>query len=339
MTEKMIVPLRGETTLTGWRLPTDMSQQEWMDAGRTLGRIERAVMWWIGDWWAYGEHRYGDRKAIVGAPEWTGPSYQTCMNAASVCRSFETSRRREVLSFKHHAEVASLPKSEADRLLTAAMPKPGDIDPQIPAMGLRNEVKQIRRAERVIELAAETERAAADLGGKRYNVICADPPWRFEPYSRGTGMDRAADNHYPTMTLEAIRDLAIPAADDCVLFLWTTAPMLRIATLMLLDAWDFEYRSAMVWVKNRAGTGYWFRNKFEPLLIAVRGDVPAPAPGQQWESVIEAPVAEHSAKPEIFLEMIEAYFPQLSKIELFRRGPARQGWDAWGNEAIGKAAE
>jgi hypothetical protein len=42
------------------------------------------------------------------------------------------------------------------------------------------------------------------LPDKRYGLILADPPWRFEPYSRSSGMDRAADNHYPTMTLDEI---------------------------------------------------------------------------------------------------------------------------------------
>ena len=36
------------------------------------------------------------------------------MNAAAVCRKFETSRRREVLGFKHRAEVAALPAADAD---------------------------------------------------------------------------------------------------------------------------------------------------------------------------------------------------------------------------------
>lgn len=326
--------LRGETTLTGWRLPGDMAVEEWKAAGQALGRIERAVMWWIGDWWAYGEHRYGDRKAIVEAPGWTGPSFQTCMNAALVCRAFETSRRREVLSFKHHAEVAALPPLEADRLLAAAEPPTGDDVPRLKAVQLRGEVKRIRRAARIEELAA---RPAIDLRGKLYNVICADPPWQFVPWGRLTGMDRAADNHYPTMTLEAIRDLAVPAADDCVLFLWATVPMTRIATGMILDAWGFEYVSNFVWVKDKLSTGYWTRNQHELLLVATRGKVPAPAPGEQWPSVIQAPVTEHSAKPGIFLEMIERSFP-LPRIELFRRGPARPGWDAWGNEAQEEAA-
>ncbi len=81
-------------------------------------------MWWIGDWWAYGKHRYGDRAAIVQAQDWTGPSYQVCMYAASVCRRFPTtSRRREVLTFNHHAEVAALPHDQAEALLERAAPE------------------------------------------------------------------------------------------------------------------------------------------------------------------------------------------------------------------------
>jgi hypothetical protein len=55
-------------------------------------------------------------------------------------------------------------------------------------------------------------------------VIYADPPWRLEPYLRETGMDCAADNHYPTMGLAAIKALEVPAAKDAVLFLWATVP-------------------------------------------------------------------------------------------------------------------
>jgi N6-adenosine-specific RNA methylase IME4 len=189
-------------------------------------------------------------------------------------------------------------------------------------------LKQLKRAEREKELASR-QRA---LPEKRYGVIYADPPWKFEPYSRITGMDRAADNHYPTMTPEEICALKVPAADDCVLFLWATAPMLPQA-LKVMAAWGFDYKSNCVWVKDKVGTGYWFRNQAELLLVGTRGKIPAPAPGQQSSSVIMAPRGAHSAKPAIFREMIEAYFPTLPKIELFARGEARQGWGAWGNEA------
>jgi N6-adenosine-specific RNA methylase IME4 len=189
--------------------------------------------------------------------------------------------------------------------------------------------KSERRAEREQELATKQ----IDLPKKRYGVILADPEWRFEPYSRETGMDRAADNHYPTSTTNIIaeRDVESIAADDCVLFLWATVPLLRDA-FFVMECWGFDYKSHMVWDKIHIGTGYWFRNRHEILLIGTKGDIPAPAMGDQFASVMAIARKEHSAKPEQFLEMIEQYFPNLPKIELNRRGPARAGWDAWGNE-------
>ena len=147
-------------------------------------------------------------------------------------------------------------------------------------------------------------------------------------------MDRAAENHYPTSETTAIaaREVRKLALDHCALFLWATVPMLPDA-LTVMEAWGFGYVTHWVWMKDRVGTGYWNRNAHELLLLGTRGNVPAPAPGTQWPSVILARPTEHSAKPERFHELIEAYFPNLPKIELNRRGPARPGWDAWGNEA------
>jgi N6-adenosine-specific RNA methylase IME4 len=194
----------------------------------------------------------------------------------------------------------------------------------------RTREKQERRETRERELAVN-QRALPD---RRYGVILADPEWRFEPYSRDSGMDRAPENHYPTTATDGIeaRGVEAIAADDCVLFLWATVPMLEDA-LRVMAAWGFVYKSHFIWNKDRIGMGYWGRNKHELLLVGTRGGIPAPAPGTQWPSVIDAPLGEHSAKPEKFLELIEGYFPNLPKIELNRRGPARDGWDAWGLEA------
>lgn len=185
-------------------------------------------------------------------------------------------------------------------------------------------------------LRAERERALSGrlmaLPDKRYAVALLDPPWRFEVRSRESGMDRAAENHYPTMTLDAIKELEIPAAEDALLGLWTTVPFAHIAHACL-DLWGFDYVSQMVWVKTRVAKGYWFRNRHEILLIATRGSIPAPAPGDQFESVIEAPQGKHSAKPERVYEIIESYFPTLPKLEMFARGEPRPGWDRWGLEA------
>ena len=105
--------------------------------------------------------------------------------------------------------------------------------------------------------------------------------------------------------------------------------------LQVMEAWGFNYRSHFVWLKLRAGnqegTGYWNRNAHELLLVGTRGEVPAPAQGDQPASVIEARVQGHSVKPAHFAEMIERMFPHVPKLEMFARAP-RPGWDVWGNE-------
>ena len=195
--------------------------------------------------------------------------------------------------------------------------------------GAKGEIKKAARTTREAELGARQ----AALPAKKYGVILADPEWRFEVYSRETGMDRAADNHYPTSATEVIaaRPVANIAADDCVLLLWATVPMLPDA-LAVMAAWGFVYKSHVVWTKDRSGTGYWFRNQHELLLLGTRGNIPAPAPGTQFRSALAFDTGVHSRKPPFAHEIAEAYFPSLPKIELNARN-RRDGWDAWGLEA------
>ena len=190
--------------------------------------------------------------------------------------------------------------------------------------------KKERRAERERELAAKI----TALPNRKFGVVYADPEWRFEPWSRKTGMDRAADNHYPTSCTEVIaaRDVPSISAKDCALFLCATAPMLPHA-MLVMAAWGFDYVTNVSLNKDRIGTGYWFRSRHEHLFLGTRGNVPCPSPGEQWESVIEMKVGRHSEKPVEICEMIEAYFPNVPKIELNCRGAARPGWIGWGSEA------
>jgi N6-adenosine-specific RNA methylase IME4 len=227
---------------------------------------------------------------------------------------------------------------------------------------IRFEQAPAKRAERRAErLRRIVDRNPPLPTGRRWPVIYADPPWRWETWSRETGLDRAPEAHYDTMTVEEIMALDVPsiAADDCVLFLWATSPLLLWAGRDVMEsAWGFTYKTSIYWPKNKAGTGYWVRGKHELLLIGTRGAIPAPLPGQQGDSIIEvpedlvelielgdsmaieAPVGAHSEKPTAFAELIERWFPDpVPKIELFRRGTARPGWSAWGNEVKAEAAE
>jgi N6-adenosine-specific RNA methylase IME4 len=194
------------------------------------------------------------------------------------------------------------------------------------------EAKRAKRAAMEQRLAKQTLAASEQIGHRLYGVIYIDPPWQFEPYSRVTGMDRAADNHYPTMTQDELTELVIPAAPDCVLFCWVTVPMLPAGMAFLSDH-GFTYRTSYFWLKPGPGTGYWStKDQIEILLVATQGKVPAPAPGDQPPQTLTLPRGEHSAKPDQFAAMIAAMFPNVPKLEMFAR-KQREGWDPWGNQA------
>lgn len=164
---------------------------------------------------------------------------------------------------------------------------------------------------------------------QRYDVILADPPWRY----RVAAVPRIAiENHYPTLSIEEIASLNVAdiAADDCVLFLWTTTAKLE-ESFTVVRAWGFEYVTSAVWDKERIGLGYYFRGQHEFLLVCKRGAPPKPAEGSRPSSVIRERRTKHSVKPQRAYEIIEAMYPNARKAELFARNH-RPGWDCWGNE-------
>ncbi len=179
-----------------------------------------------------------------------------------------------------------------------------------------------------------------------YGVIYADPPWSFKTFSR-KGLGRSAEAHYDCMSFVELKELGHQvmqwAAPDCVLFMWTTDPMLPQA-LDVMAAWDFIYKTTgFVWAKCGSlgsnegvwpiGTGFWTRANPEICLLATRGK-----PQRQSRAVrklIVSPRREHSRKPDETYERIEALCAG-PYLELFARFP-RSGWDSWGTmEGVGE---
>jgi N6-adenosine-specific RNA methylase IME4/ParB-like chromosome segregation protein Spo0J len=238
---------------------------------------------------------------------------------------------RGEVSISTAADVASLTEEEQQNIVAR-----GPREILEAAKAIRNARAAQKRAEwtqRAIELSNQNAPLPED---RRYPVILADPPWAFEVYDETSGFDSAAAAHYPTMSTEAI--CAMPVANittpDTVLFLWTPASHLPEA-LEVMKAWGFEYKTHMVWDKERAGgLGYWVRNQHELLLIGARGDMRSPESDGRSPSIIRSPRREHSRKPDEAYEAIERMYPDLPRIELFAR-QAREGWTAWGNEIEG----
>jgi N6-adenosine-specific RNA methylase IME4 len=312
--------LPGEITRTGWSLPENLSFDDWLLCGRLLDEIEGSVQWWRGDWWAFSEGRtWGDGRAIA---EQAGVNYWTITQYGSVARAFQFCSRLQNLTFSHHQEAMAAPAEERDFWLHQA------IDNEWSRNQLRAAIKQGKAFQRT----RAVELNAAALG--RFVILYADPPWQYENPPMG-GTNRSIENHYPTMTLEAICALQVPAIahEDSLLFMWATSPKLY-ECMKVLDAWGFEYRTDMVWVKDQIGMGYHVRGQHESLLIAKRGELPPPAVENRPSSVIESPRLEHSAKPPITYDLIDRMYPGVRKIELFGRAPEpREHWTAWGNQA------
>ena len=139
-----------------------------------------------------------------------------------------------------------------------------------------------------------------------YDVIYADPPWPYYLPLRG-----APDAHYKTMSIEDICNLKVEGvsirektADDSILFLWSTNPLLKVA-IEVLDAWDYSYLTNLVWAKDKWGTGHYVRGQHELLLIGKRGKIPPPVEEVRPSSLQFAHVREHSRKPDEFYTIIE----------------------------------
>ena len=168
---------------------------------------------------------------------------------------------------------------------------------------------------------------------KEYSIIYADPPWR---YDFAETKNRAIENHYPTMTTAELCNLKVPAAKDCVLYLWATAPKL-IDALEVIKAWGFEYKTHAIWDKELLGMGYCFRGQHELLMVATRGHDSPPCAEDRTGSVLRYKRGRHSSKPGQIREQIARWFPAATRVEMFARPwtelwPKLDGWDAWGNE-------
>lgn len=169
---------------------------------------------------------------------------------------------------------------------------------------------------------------------KKYNIIYADPPWRYNDKN----CSGACANHYKTLSLNDLKELRVKdlAAENSVLFLWTTYPMLSEA-LELIYAWGFKYKSiGFQWIKqNKSGQGFffglgrWTRGNTEPCLIATKGKPKRLA--NNISQLVFSPLQKHSKKPEIVREKIVELIGDLPRIELFAREKTA-GWDVWGNE-------
>lgn len=164
----------------------------------------------------------------------------------------------------------------------------------------------------------------------KYEIIYADPPWQYgDKLTENYG---TVEHHYSPMSIKEICDMPIEdrAAENSVLFLWVTSPILA-ECWDVISAWGFEYKASFVWDKIKHNYGHYNSVRHEFLLICTRGSF-LPQSNKLFDSVqsIER-TSRHSEKPEQFRKIIEEMYPEGKRIELFARKNT-QGWSVYGDE-------
>ena len=186
----------------------------------------------------------------------------------------------------------------------------------------------------------------------RYAAIIIDPPWEYDSPralvgngGRGSvGAEAIAQvdvsGHYETMSLSTIRHLTIPAADNCLLFMWVTNPFLCDGSgPEIVKSWGFTPKTVLTWAKVQSDgvtpsmkVGHWFRSASEHVIFAVRGKVKRPDVFPALPTWFPASRLSHSMKPDRIHEYAEQAAPQGPWLEMFARR-SRSRWDLWGNQA------
>jgi len=172
-----------------------------------------------------------------------------------------------------------------------------------------------------------------------YDIIYADPPWKYN--NEQSGDKTRGAKPYSSMTLEELKEWGetnvIPkASDNSFLFLWITMPKLAWA-FELMPVWGFQYVTcAFTWVKTNpksggiySGMGYWTNGNAELCLLGKKGKPKRQA--KNVKQIVMAPRGRHSVKPPEVRDRIVALCGDLPRIELFARERAT-GWDAQGDE-------
>lgn len=168
-----------------------------------------------------------------------------------------------------------------------------------------------------------------------FNAIVLDPPWNYAEVGQAGSNQYDPEamrgtTPYPTMSLQQIADIQLPADDDCVLFLWTTHAFLRQA-FDLMQHYEFTYKACLVWDKEKMGIGRTVRMQCEFCLIGIKGN--PIILGSSERDIIREARREHSRKPDAFYAMVERMVVG-RRLDYFSR-ENRVNWHHYGAE-VGK---
>lgn len=216
--------------------------------------------------------------------------------------------------------------TKAKEVVQAAKREPEKYQPLVAEMDRTGKVNGAHKKLVVMQQAEQIRQEPPPTPLGPFRVIVVDPPWKYD--NRAEDVSHRAANPYPDMSIEQIKCLEVAklAADDCILWLWTTNAFIRQAH-DIAETWGFEVKTILTWVKDRIGTGDWLRGQTEHCLLCVKGKPVVTLTNQS--TVITASLREHSRKPDEFYQLVNSLCPG-SKLEMFARAE-REGWVSHGN--------
>jgi|TARA_X000001388_G_scaffold10193_1_gene6316 N6-adenosine-specific RNA methylase IME4/anti-sigma28 factor (negative regulator of flagellin synthesis) len=199
---------------------------------------------------------------------------------------------------------------------------------------IKKEENKKNRLAKIEQIKQEISKGLKTPNGL-YDVISIDPPWEYSErggssHNSFDAVGNRAGVDYPTMTVEELKKINIPAKSDCVMFLWTTHAFLK-DSFDLLNAWEFNYKATLVWDKVKMGMGRNIRMQVEFCLLATKGKPILDGSGER--DIITEPRREHSRKPESFYTKVDNMTVGY-KLDYFAR-EQRKNWFTYGAE-VGK---
>jgi len=224
----------------------------------------------------------------------------------------------------------NIPKKDVEKIIEIKEEAPEFIEPVLNGEITISKAVQETKRKKITEKLNDIETVEAKAVEGVFDVIVIDPPWPMEKIEREVAPNQV-EFEYPTMTIEEIKELKIPCADDCHVWLWTTQKYLPVA-FQILQAWNLKYVCTFVWHKPGGFQPFELpQYNCEFALYAKKGN-PKFVDFKDFKLCFDAPRGSHSEKPDFFYNLVRRVTAG-RRLDMFNRRKI-EGFETWGKEAV-----
>jgi len=196
-------------------------------------------------------------------------------------------------------------------------------------MTIERAVREMRRKAAIDNLNSLDSIEVKKLDGV-YDVIVIDPPWEMKKIERDVAPNQV-EFDYPTMSIDEIKGMELPCANNCHVWLWTTQKYLPEA-FEVLKSWGLKYVCTFVWHKPGGFQPFGLPQYNCEFALYARRGTPEFIAFDDFKLCFDAPRGHHSEKPELFYELVRRVTAG-RRLDMFSRR-AIDGFETWGKEAV-----